>query len=74
MAATAGRAMASFLGSGFKKVTIEVRASRLATCSRCEHHTGLRCRLRGCFTAARTWLPHEACPIGRWPDPGDFDR
>ncbi len=66
MAVSAGKAMAAFLGSGLAKVSPDVRRERLAICSGCEHHTGLRCRLCGCFTAAKTWLPHEECPVGRW--------
>jgi tetratricopeptide (TPR) repeat protein len=68
MALSAGKAMAAFLGSGMKKTAPEIHRDRLAICEACEHHTGLRCRLCGCFTAAKAWLPYEVCPIGRWPE------
>jgi hypothetical protein len=29
--------------------------------------TGLRCRICGCFTAAKARLDHERCPAGKWP-------
>jgi hypothetical protein len=67
MAVSAAKAMAKFLGSGFKVVPDEVYRKRLQTCAVCEHHTGVRCRLCGCFTNAKAWLPHEDCPIRKWP-------
>lgn len=60
------KAAARFVGSGAKTVTGEERARRLSVCGACEHHTGARCRLCGCFTQVKTWLPHESCPIRRW--------
>jgi tetratricopeptide (TPR) repeat protein len=67
MALTAARSMAKFLGSGLKTVSSETHQKRLRTCASCEHHTGLRCRVCGCFTNAKAWMPHEECPIGKWP-------
>jgi tetratricopeptide (TPR) repeat protein len=67
MAVSAAKAMTKFLGSGFKVVPDETYQKRLQTCATCEHHTGVRCRLCGCFTNAKAWLPHEDCPIGKWP-------
>lgn len=66
-AVTATKALASFLGSGLKTVTADTRAERLRCCQACEHHTGLRCRLCGCFTGAKAALPFERCPLGQWP-------
>ena len=66
MAMTATRAMATFLGSGVRTTTAEARRDRLAACRACVHHTGLRCRICGCFTKAKAAMPHERCPIGRW--------
>jgi hypothetical protein len=59
--------MAQFLGSGFKTASPETSAARLAACASCGHHTGLRCRICGCFTAAKARLDHERCPAGKWP-------
>jgi hypothetical protein len=28
----------------------------------------LRCKICGCFTSLKAWLPHERCPIGNWSD------
>jgi tetratricopeptide (TPR) repeat protein len=66
MAFSAGKSMAKFLGSGLKTVTPEVHQKRVQTCASCEHHTGIRCRLCGCFTNAKTRMAHEVCPIGKW--------
>ena len=62
-----GQAAARFVGGGMRTVPAETRRVRLATCEACEHHTGTRCRLCGCFTAVKTQLPHERCPVAKWP-------
>lgn len=67
MALTATKVMAAFLGSGLKFSSAEVRQARLQACTNCEHHTGMRCRVCGCFTDAKATLLSEDCPIGRWP-------
>lgn len=66
MAFSALKSMAKFVGAGLKTVPPAVRDERLQTCASCEHHTGVRCKLCGCFTAVKSWLPHERCPIGKW--------
>ncbi len=66
MAWSAVQAAARFVGAGMRTVSPGARALRLATCEVCEHHTGTRCRLCGCFTALKTHLPHETCPAGKW--------
>lgn len=68
MAFSALKSMAKFVGSGMKTVPPAVREERLQTCGACEHHTGVRCKLCGCFTAVKSWLPHEHCPIAKWPE------
>jgi tetratricopeptide (TPR) repeat protein len=67
MALSATKAMTSFVGSGFKTTPPDVQQKRIQICTLCEHHTGLRCRVCGCFTQAKTRLLHEDCPIGKWP-------
>jgi tetratricopeptide (TPR) repeat protein len=67
MAFSAAKSMARFLGSGFQTASAETRDIRLRACSGCEHHTGLRCRVCGCFTGAKAALAHEECPLGKWP-------
>jgi tetratricopeptide (TPR) repeat protein len=66
MALSATKSMAQFAGSGFKTSPPEVQRRRM-TCAPCEHHTGMRCKICGCFTAAKSRLLHESCPIGKWP-------
>jgi tetratricopeptide (TPR) repeat protein len=67
MALSATKSMAQFAGSGFKTTPPEVQRRRLQTCAICEHHTGMRCKICGCFTAAKSRILHESCPIGKWP-------
>ena len=67
MALTATQSMAKFLGSGFKTAPPATLRERLQTCARCDQHTGLRCKVCGCFTAAKAPLLHEDCPLGKWP-------
>jgi tetratricopeptide (TPR) repeat protein len=66
-AIAAVKATARFIGSGGKRVDAATHQKRLETCAACPHYTGLRCRLCGCFTNVKAWLPHEDCPIGKWP-------
>jgi tetratricopeptide (TPR) repeat protein len=67
MAASLTSSMAKYLGSGLKPVTAEALQQRLGVCATCEHHTGLRCRVCGCFTRMKALMPHERCPVGKWP-------
>jgi hypothetical protein len=67
MAFSAMKSMAHFAGSGFKPASADTVQKRLQTCAPCEHHTGLRCKVCGCFTSIKARLPHERCPIGKWP-------
>ena len=65
-ALNAARAMPHHGGSGLKRVPPDTRRRRLQMCASCEYHTGLRCRVCGCFTSTKTWMVHERCPLGRW--------
>ena len=67
MAVSATKAMMKYIGSGLKATPAELQQKRMATCNACEHHTGIRCRICGCFTNVKTRMAHEQCPIGKWP-------
>jgi tetratricopeptide (TPR) repeat protein len=67
MALSAAKSIGKFVGSGFRLASADMVRLRLQTCAACEHHTGLRCRLCGCFTNAKARLDHEECPVGKWP-------
>jgi tetratricopeptide (TPR) repeat protein len=67
MAVSATKSMAKFLASAMKTVPDSTYQQRIQTCAACEHHTGLRCRICGCFTGAKARMAHENCPIGKWP-------
>lgn len=67
MATSAAKAMGKFVGSGFQKLPVEIHQQRLRVCGGCDQHTGVRCRMCGCFTTVKAWLPHEDCPAGKWP-------
>jgi tetratricopeptide (TPR) repeat protein len=60
------KSLAKFFGSGMKRVPQNLYRERLSTCTACPHHTGVRCKVCGCFTSLKAWLPHEQCPIGKW--------
>jgi hypothetical protein len=66
MALTAAAAAARHTRSGFRTVPEADLRTRLDTCAACEYHTGLRCRLCGCFTGVKARMPHEKCPAGKW--------
>lgn len=68
MAVSAALAMARFTASGFKTVPAPTHEARLKQCTDCVHRDGTRCKLCGCFTDKKAWLPHEDCPIGKWPE------
>jgi tetratricopeptide (TPR) repeat protein len=67
MAVSATKAMMKYIGSGLKATPADLQQKRIATCRACEHHTGIRCRICGCFTNVKTRMAHEQCPIGKWP-------
>jgi tetratricopeptide (TPR) repeat protein len=67
MAIAAVKSMARFLTSGLKTVPAPTYQARLRSCAACPHHTGVRCKLCGCFTSVKAWMPHEHCPIEKWP-------
>jgi hypothetical protein len=63
--------MATWVGSGFKKVQQHVYERRLAICRKCQFwqengNMGMgKCLKCGCGKG-KHWLPHEQCPIGLW--------
>jgi tetratricopeptide (TPR) repeat protein len=67
MAVSATKSMAKYLASAMKSVPESTYQQRIQTCAACEHHTGLRCRICGCFTGAKARMAHENCPLGKWP-------
>ncbi|MHB1038447.1 MAG: DUF6171 family protein [Pirellulales bacterium] len=66
MAVSAAKALRRFVGSGLKTVSAERFQERVQQCAGCGYHTGLRCRVCGCFTNLKARLPHERCPVGKW--------
>jgi hypothetical protein len=67
MAMSATKAMANFVGAGFKTASPQVQQKRLQTCATCEHFTGMRCKICGCFVQVKSRMLSEDCPIGKWP-------
>ncbi len=67
MAASASTAVVRFAASGFRTAASEEHQLRVAQCMDCQHRSGSRCRVCGCFFEKKAWLPLEDCPIGRWP-------
>ena len=59
--------LARFAASGFKTVDESLHQLRMSHCRPCEYRKDSQCSLCRCFIAKKAWLPHEDCPIGRWP-------
>ncbi len=59
--------MVKFVSSGFDTVSREAHDARLAACADCKHRDDAMCVLCGCWVDKKAWMPHEDCPIGRWP-------
>jgi len=59
--------MVKFAASGFKTVDEPLHELRTGHCQPCEYRKNTQCSLCRCFIAKKAWLPHEDCPIGRWP-------
>lgn len=66
-AASFAASMARFAASGFKTVDEPLHQLRMSRCEPCEYREDNQCLLCRCFVAQKAWLPHEDCPIGRWP-------
>ena len=65
------KSMATWAGSGFKKVQQHVFDKRMNICRQCQFwqengNMGMgKCLKCGCGRG-KHWLPHEQCPIGLW--------
>jgi hypothetical protein len=67
MAVSVSRSLAKFAAAGFRPASSNVHAARMDQCGACQYLEGTRCTLCGCFADKKAWMPHEDCPIGRWP-------
>jgi hypothetical protein len=67
-AASAVKAAAGFIASGFKVASNEEQDRRLAICHACELFDGVqgRCRKCGCFGDWKTWIASQQCPLWKW--------
>ena len=59
--------MARFAASGFKTVDEPLHQLRMSHCQPCQYRVDSQCSLCRCFVDKKAWLPHEDCPVGRWP-------
>ncbi len=59
--------MTQWAVGGFKTVEKDRHDARVAVCSGCKYHQPPLCTVCGCFTDKKAWLPHEDCPLGKWP-------
>jgi hypothetical protein len=66
-AASFAGSMTKFAASGFKRVDENCHGVRVGQCEPCEYRQKTQCTLCRCFIDKKAWLPHEDCPIGRWP-------
>jgi Family of unknown function (DUF6171) len=57
-----------FAASGFKVLPDEDVKKRLDVCESCDQLTpDRRCSICRCFVDAKAKLPHESCPLRKWP-------
>lgn len=61
-----GKALLGWVSKGMPLTSPETLKVRQETCKSCEHFTGSRCRLCGCFTEAKLRMATEVCPIKKW--------
>ena len=66
-AAEFAASMARFAAGGFKTVDAALHDIRIGQCRPCEHRRNAQCALCRCFVDKKAWLPHEDCPVGKWP-------
>jgi hypothetical protein len=59
-------ALTNWVAKGMAFTPSEELTKRQETCKSCEHFTGSRCKLCGCFTEAKQRMATEKCPIGKW--------
>lgn len=52
-----------------RRVSESTRSGRLEICLNCENllQATQQCKKCGCFVQAKTWLPSQKCPVGKWP-------
>ena len=67
MAASFSGSMAKFAAGGFRTTTAEVQSERLAICEPCAHRQATHCVLCGCILPLKAKMPHEMCPVNKWP-------
>jgi hypothetical protein len=63
---TAAKALARWTLSGFAVVPESVAESRMSVCRACPLFANDRCNECGCYLPAKTKLPAESCPTGKW--------
>lgn len=61
-----GKALVGWASQGMPITPPEELKKRQETCKNCEHFTGSRCKLCGCFTQAKLRMASEKCPVGKW--------
>lgn len=60
------KALLDWVSKGMPLTSPEELKRRQETCNACEHFTGSKCKLCGCFTEAKLRMATEVCPIKKW--------
>ncbi|HWL09955.1 MAG TPA: hypothetical protein VNQ76_16235 [Planctomicrobium sp.] len=68
------QALAAFTANGFKTVTAEEYAARLAICDTCEKRQGTRCMQCGCGLTLKARGRAFSCPLKKWSSPAKNSR
>jgi Family of unknown function (DUF6171) len=66
-AATFGTSMAKFAAGGFHTTAGDLQQQRLVVCRSCQQLQNNMCLACGCIIPLKVKMPHETCPLGRWP-------
>lgn len=61
-----GNALVAWVGKGMPITQPEELTKRQDTCNTCEHFTGSKCKLCGCFAEIKMRMASEKCPVGKW--------
>jgi hypothetical protein len=62
-----GNSMAKFAAGGFQTTAASLQEQRLAICGGCPQYQSTMCLACGCVVPLKVKMPHETCPLGRWP-------
>ena len=61
-----GNALVGWVSQGMHITPPDELKTRQEACNTCEHFTGSKCKLCGCFAEIKMRMATEQCPVGKW--------